>query len=125
MQTILVVEGDPNQRSLYAEELTDEGYTVICAAKGREALEMTERHCPDVVVLDINLPDMDGLEVLEHLLEAQPGLPVVINSAHAAYQDSFRSWAAAAYVVKSGDLSELKAQIATALAKNDAGVPFT
>ena len=122
MQTVLVVEDNIDLRTLYAGELKNEGYAVLCAGNGRESLDIMKDQHTDIVVLDINLPDMDGLEVLERLLESQPQLPVVINSAHAAYQDSFLSWAASAYVVKSGDLSELKLQIATALAKNEVGV---
>lgn len=115
--TILIVENNCNQRTLYAEELADEGYYVVCASQGCEALDIVECQHPDAVVLDINMPDMDGLEVLSRMLEAQPQLPVVINTAYATYQDSFLSWVADAYVVKSSDLSELKRCIRESLAQ--------
>lgn len=106
--TVLIVEDDAHQRELYAEELEDEGYIVCTAGDGREALLQAEAHSPDLVVLDVNMPVMDGLDTLSRLLEVQRGVKIVINSAYANYQDSFTSWAADAYIVKSSDLSALK-----------------
>lgn len=106
--TVLIVEDDSNQRALYHEELSDEGYRVVAAADGREALTLAREHRPDLVVLDINMPGMDGLDTLSHLLEINSRLPVVINTAYASYQESFTSWSADAYLVKSSDLSEMK-----------------
>lgn len=106
-KTVLVVDDEANQRELYAEELKLEGYNVLCAANGREALEAVRTQSPDLVILDINMPGMDGLDTLNQLLEINARLPVIINTAYASYQDSFTSWSANAYVVKSGDLTEL------------------
>jgi DNA-binding response OmpR family regulator len=105
---ILVVEDDRNQRGLYEEELKDEGYDVVTAADGREALAVAEQRRPSLVILDINMPVMDGLDTLSRLLEHDSKIPVIINTAYASYQDSFTSWSADAYVVKSSDLTELK-----------------
>ncbi len=106
--TILIVEDDNNQRTLYEEEMSEEGYRVLTAADGREALRVVEKHHPDLVVLDVNMPVMDGLDTLSQMLELNSKMPVVINTAYASYKDSFTSWSADAYVVKSSDLSELK-----------------
>lgn len=119
MPTILIIEDDPNQSLLYAEELAEAGYDVLTACSGREALRECER-APDLAVLDLNLPDREGLQVMEELLERHPKLPVVINTAYASYQDSFRSWSADAYVIKSGDLSELKTSIKQVLEEKHA-----
>jgi DNA-binding response OmpR family regulator len=119
MKTILVVEDDPNQGLLYEQELTDEGYHVLRANDGREALKLVKEQMPDCVVLDINMPMMDGLDALGKILDMQPKLPVIINTAFSAYKDSFMSWAADAYVVKSSDLTELKSRIKEALEKKD------
>ena len=54
------------------------------------------------------MPAMDGLDTLSHLLEIDHSIPVIINTAYASYQESFTSWSADAYIVKSSDLSELK-----------------
>jgi CheY-like chemotaxis protein len=120
MQRILVVEDDPNQWLLYEEELSYEGYRVLHAECGREALQMVREvpfHC---VVLDLNLPDMDGTDVLKNIVEWNVALPVVINTAYAAYEDKPITQAANAYVVKSGDLTELKERVKEALNKADA-----
>lgn len=110
MQTILIVESDPNQLTLYTEELSEEGYNVLMARSGREAWRGFEQH-PDLAVLAINLSDMDGLNVLAEAARHYPQLPMVIHTAYASYQDSFQSWTADAFVVKSSDLDELKSRI--------------
>ena len=101
---ILLVEDDINQRALFEEELTDEGYRVVTAGDGREALTMASQHHPDLVVMDVNMPVMDGLDTLSRLLEVDRKIPVVIHTAYASYRESFASWSADAYVVKSSDL---------------------
>ena len=114
---VLVVEDDTNQRLLYEEELREEGYEVVSAGDGREALQVARDSNPDLVVLDINMPAMDGLDALSQLLEINPSLPVIINTAYPGYQDSFTTWSADAYVVKSSDLTELKATVKRLLEK--------
>lgn len=114
---VLIVEDDVNQRLLYAEELREEGYEVFCAGDGREALLKAKETKPNLVVLDINMPGIDGLDTLAHLLETHPKLPVIINTAYPGYQDSFTTWSADAYIVKSSDLTELKSTIALLLSK--------
>ena len=109
--TVLVVEDDTNQRALYEEELLDEGYQVLTAGDGKEALARVREHQPDLVVLDINMPVMDGLDTLSQMLEENGHIPVILNSAYASYKDSFTSWSADAYVVKSSDLTELKTTV--------------
>jgi len=115
---VLVVEDDTNQRLLYEEELRDEGYVVVSAGDGREALKVAREENPDLVILDINMPAMDGLDALSQLLEINPGLPVIINTAYPGYQDSFTAWSADAYIVKSSDLTELKSTVSRLLDKN-------
>lgn len=111
MKKILVIDDEKNIRTLYEKELQDEGYAVTLAGNGREALERFSSERPDLVVLDIRMPGMDGLEALGKLLEADPKVPVVLNSAYSSYKDNFLSWSADAYVVKSSDLTELKETI--------------
>jgi two-component system response regulator (stage 0 sporulation protein F) len=108
MKTILVVDDDESIRILLQEELTDEGYRVITASNARDALKIVEQETLDLVILDIRMPGMDGLEALPRILGMKEGLPVILNTAYSQYQESFMSWAADAYVIKSADLSELK-----------------
>lgn len=115
--TLLVVEDNLHQRLLYEEELREEGYLVRTASDGREALEMAKQAPPDLVLLDINMPVMDGLDTLGKLLEINHRIPVIIHTAYPGYQDSFTSWSADAYVVKSSDLTELKQKVHQLLAR--------
>ena len=117
MKTILLVEDNLNLGALYQEELGEAGYHMLRAGNGREALKQMAEHHLDLVVLELDLPGMlPGMDTMEQMLAAQPGLPVIINSGYASYKDSFRSWSAAAFVSKSSDLSELKLQIQQVLA---------
>ncbi len=111
MKTILVVDDDEAIRTLLTEELEDEGYKVLIATNARDALKMVAAEPLDLVILDIRMPGMDGLEALPRILGLKEGLPVIMNTAYSQYQDSFMSWAADAYVVKSSDLTELKDKI--------------
>ena len=119
MATILVVEDDLNQCTLYEEALRGEGYDVITACDGREALAMIEASRPDLVVMDISMPGMDGIEAMSRMLAKDHKLPIILNTAYASYRDNFRSWSADAYVVKSSDLSELKETIERVLASRN------
>ncbi len=113
---ILVVDDEVNQALLYEQELKDEGYDVDLAYSGGEALEMVEKNSYDLVVLDIGMPEMDGLEALGKMLSIDKKLPIILNTAYPSYKDNFMSWAANAYIVKSSDLTELKEKIKESLA---------
>ena len=117
MKTILVVDDDEAIRTLLQEELEEEGYKIVIATNARDALKIVETDPLDLVILDIRMPGMDGLEALPRILGLKEGLPVILNSAYSQYQESFMSWAADAYVVKSSDLTELKAKIKELVAK--------
>jgi two-component system response regulator (stage 0 sporulation protein F) len=115
MAQILLVEDQPNQRMLYEQELSDEGYDVLTASNGRDAVELFERHRPALVVTDILLPGMNGIEVMERILEIDRNLPIIVHSAYSSPSHDFVTWFARAYVMKSGDLTELKSQVRNAL----------
>lgn len=119
MKTILLVEDSLHLCALYQEELGEIGYHTLSAGSGREALEQMTRHHLDLVVLDINMPGMDGIEVLEHMIEAWPHLPVIINTGFDSYKHSFRFWSVAAFVLKSSDLTELKFQVQRVLSPQE------
>lgn len=104
---ILVVDDEKNILKLYKAELEDEGYNVVTANSGREALEIFETENPDLVTLDILMPDIDGIQVLRQMKEKRPTLPIIMLTAY-DYRDDFSVWVADAYVVKSSDLTGLK-----------------
>lgn len=107
---ILVVDDEKNILKLYEAELGEEGYTVVTANSGKEALEVFDRENPDIVTLDILMPDMDGIQVLRQIKEKKPQTPVIMLTAY-DYRDDFSVWVSDGYVVKSSDLSNLKAAI--------------
>lgn len=113
---VLIVDDDPNIRRLYKDELTDEGYEVVVAATGAEALVLFEQETPDIVTLDILIPDIDGIKLLRQMKEKRPRLPIIMSTAY-DYRDDFAVWASEAYVVKSAELGELKTAIKTLLDK--------
>lgn len=107
---ILVVDDEKNILMLYQSELEDEGYEVVAASSGKEALELFDKEKPDLVTLDIMMPDIDGIQVLRQLKEKNPNIPVIMLTAY-DYRDDFSIWASDAYVVKSSDLVPLKETI--------------
>ena len=111
MPTILVVDDEPGLRLLYAAELEDEGYQVVTADNCSEAAAVLAERQIDLVVLDIQIRQESGLEMLQQIVKERSGLPVILCSAYNCYKDDFASWLADSYVVKSSDLSELKNEI--------------
>lgn len=118
MARIFVIEDEPSLRLLYRTEIEGMGHEVTCLSNGREAMLRMNSEQPDLIVLDIMMPEGDGMEFLTRLLDHRMAIPVIINSAYSHYKNDFMSWAADAYVVKSSDLSELKSEIHKALDKN-------
>jgi two-component system response regulator (stage 0 sporulation protein F) len=111
MPKILVIEDEKNLRQLYKQDLERDGFAVVTAASAPEGLAMVETEAPDLIVMDIRLPGMDGLEAMSRVLDKHPKIPVILNSAYSSYKDSFMSWSADAYVVKSADTDELRARV--------------
>ncbi len=107
---LLIVDDDTNIQRLYKEELEEEGYDVVVATTGKDALEMFEVENPDIVTLDILMPDIDGISLLRKMKEKRPNIPIIMSTAY-DYRDDFAVWASEAYIVKSSDLSELKKTI--------------
>ncbi|ODS29670.1 MAG: two component response regulator [Candidatus Scalindua rubra] len=119
MYKILLVENDKNQCLLYEQELRIEGYEVITATDGKDALNKVQKQSPDIIIMDINLPKMDGIETMGKVLSKNKDTPIIINTAYSNYKDKFMSLIASAYIVKSSDLTELKNKIRELLAHKD------
>jgi CheY-like chemotaxis protein len=114
---ILVVEDEEGLRLLYEEELKAEGYEVITAQNGREAIRQLEEGKPDLIILDIVMPVMDGMETLGRIVGKERKIPIILNTSYSGYRQDFMSWAADAYVTKSSDLTDLKSKIRELLEK--------
>lgn len=108
---ILVVDDEKNLRILYEEELKAEGYDVDIADSAEAAFRLIENNDYDVIILDIQMPGMNGLEAMGHILHRNRKQAIILNTAYSQFKDDFESWSADAYVVKSGDLTELKDKI--------------
>ena len=111
MSKILVVEDEKSLRLFYKEDLEQNGYEVQTVGSAAEGLRVFEADWPDLVVLDIRLPGMDGLDAMGRMLNKNPRVPIVLNTGYSSYKDNFLSWAADAYVIKSSNTEELRAKI--------------
>ncbi|PLV60012.1 response regulator [Thermotoga sp. KOL6] len=111
MKKILIVDDEPNMRELLKEELTEEGYTVETAEDGKEALEKFLSGDYDLVILDIEMPGMNGLEVAGEIRRRKKDAKIIILTAYSHYKSDLSSWAADEYVVKSFNFDELKEKV--------------
>ncbi|MDP4509185.1 response regulator transcription factor [Nonomuraea turcica] len=112
MDTLLVVEDEPSLRELLVGCLR-EGFEVVAAADGREAVRLVQRHAPDLIVLDVMLPDLDGFDVVRRLRGGGDRTPVLFLTARDATADKVRGLTAGGddYVTKPFSLEELIARI--------------
>jgi len=111
MKKILLVDDEESIHLLYREELEEEGYKIFSAFSGEEALEKLKTLDADLVILDINMPGMSGLEALRQIKEINQSLPVILCSAYHEFKQDLSSWASDEYLVKSANLDELKAAV--------------
>ena len=111
MKRILIVDDEPHICELYRSDFEDEGYDVSVANSGEDALAEAEKNPPDLIILDIQMPGMDGIETLEKLIGKDKGIPVILNTAYSHYKEDYRTWGAEAYVVKSSDTTTLKQEV--------------
>jgi two-component system, OmpR family, KDP operon response regulator KdpE len=121
---ILVVDDEPNILGTLAPLLRARGYEVHTAINARTALEIVDREKPDLIVLDLGLPDIDGVEVCRQIRESL-NVPVVVLSARGAEGDKVRALDVGAddYVTKPFGAEEFLARIRAALRRSDAPSP--
>jgi DNA-binding response OmpR family regulator len=108
---ILLVDDEQEQRSLYEQALREEGYLVLCARNGKEALACLEASHFDLVILDVVMPVMDGIEALEKIVSRYRKMPIILHRGCPDYYTDFMTWLADAFVVKSPDVSVLKESV--------------
>lgn len=113
---LLLVDDDQTQRQLYKRSLEERGYRVDLAEGANAAVDFARRRRPDLIVLDMAMPERDGLSALQEFLDIDPSIPVIIHTTHPAYAQNFLSWAAEAYIEKSSDIEPLVEAIDQALA---------
>lgn len=108
MKKLLLVDDEESIQLVYREEFEDEGYQVISALDGTAGLEKFKEQNPDLVILDIQMPGINGVEVLRQMKMLRPTIPVILSSAYQEFKRDLGTWASDEYVVKSGNLDELK-----------------
>ncbi len=111
MKTILLVDDDESIQLLYREELREAGYQVVSVYNGNEALGRFKEARPDLVILDIQMPGINGIEVLRQIKTLDASIPVILNSAYQEFKQDLGTWASDEYVVKSADIAELMAAV--------------
>lgn len=116
MDTILVVDDNKNIRKFCESELEEAGYNVLLSADGQEALRVFPEFPVDLVVLDVRMPRLNGLETIARMHAVKPEIPIIFFTAyHKDCKRDYRSATAAAWVEKKEDLTELKTAIAHVL----------
>jgi two-component system KDP operon response regulator KdpE len=121
---ILIVDDEPNIIATVSPLLRGRGYDVLSAMTGRAALDVVGRDRPDVVVLDLGLPDIDGAEVCRQVRQ-ESGVPIIVLSARGAEKDKVNALDAGAddYVTKPFGPEELLARIRVALRRVETTTP--
>jgi two-component system KDP operon response regulator KdpE len=116
---ILIIEDESGISNFISAILTANGYGVIRTTKGQEAISMTASHCPDLILLDLGLPDMDGIEVLKNI-RGWASIPVIVVSARGHEREKVEALDLGAddYITKPFGTSELLARIRTAIRHN-------
>jgi excisionase family DNA binding protein len=114
-KTVLVVDDEEVIRDFFARTLTE--YRVLAAASGEEALDMVKKNRPDLVLLDIKMPGIDGIETLRRIKQIDSSIPVVMLSAHGTLKTNIEAARLGAYdsMAKPFDLNDMKSVIKGAL----------
>lgn len=115
--TILVVDDDPKHLTFMGDRLTAEGHTVITASDGEEALRLIDHRRPNLVLLDIIMPEMSGMEVLPAIKKDHPGLPVAMVTSVWDEKEGKRAFELGAfdYIMKPVNMDYLKLAVLTGL----------
>ncbi len=107
MKTILVVDDDANIRLLLRDELWEKGYNVVTAVDGEEALISFDEEYVDLVILDIRMPKVDGIEVLKTIRATNQKVPIIIYTANPDDLPDISGYGNTVKITKSSDISEV------------------
>ena len=121
IKTVLIVDDEEIIREFFRRTLSE--YKVLTAASGEEAVYLIKKDRPDLVLLDIRMPGIDGIETLRQIKHIDPSIAVVILSAHGTLKTNIEAARLGAYdsIAKPFDLAEMKVVIKDAMAYNNKG----
>ena len=124
---ILIIDDEPSQLELLRIFLSRKGYAVKCASTAAEGIEADKLFRPDVIILDVRLPDMDGLDVLQVLKKSNPKTNAIVITAYHDMETTVKAMKLGAYeyITKPIDLEELETAVARVLKISTLDVPET
>ena len=113
VKTVLIADDDENIRAILEEVLKREGYRTVFAVNGQEAVEKVREESPDLLILDIRMPGMHGIEALEAVRRENKTLPIIMCSGLEKFKEDFAvvSFNVSAFLTKPVDIKELKAKV--------------
>lgn len=117
MDSLLIIDDEKSLLDVLSLMFKKEGYEVKTAASGAEALDILTNNAIDLVITDIRMPHLSGMEILKYVKENQPETPVIVITAYGSIQQAVEALKAGAldYIVKPFDIEELKILVARAL----------
>ena len=117
---ILYAEDDKDLAGLYIDDFRDKGYEVIWAKNGQKAIELYKEHIPDIVLLDIEMPELNGYQVAEEIRRKDPDTPVIFLTSFSDSGSAVKGLDVGAndYIRKNVDVDELLARICSAIRRN-------
>ncbi|MBN1383362.1 MAG: response regulator [Elusimicrobia bacterium] len=117
MKKILIADDDVSLVEILKDELEEAGYKIITAFNGKDCFKLMETTIPDLLILDIKLSGMSGLEILEGARHKFKNIPIIMCTAYDSFKTDYEVWASriADYIVKPVDLDELKEKISKIL----------
>jgi len=118
-EKVLIVDDEIEFTEILAERMESRGLAVDTAASGREALDKAKNRSYDAIVLDLSMPEMDGMETLKHLLSENPDLQVIVLTGHATIEKGVEAikHGAMEFLKKPAEVQDLVDQIQRARAK--------
>lgn len=96
-ETILLIDDDQSLRRVTEYNLSSQGFSVVCASSGKQGMEMFAADLPDLVVTDVKLGDMNGLDILEHVKRKSPDIPVIVMTAFGSIEMAVAAMSKGAY----------------------------
>lgn len=108
MKTILLIDDESSIRTLMEELVTDWGYNFLEAAKAMDGIKMLDKHDIDLIILDIQMPNMNGLDTVRIIRELKHDIPIYIMSAFTNYRDKVKELDVSGFIPKPFDETELQ-----------------